>query len=124
MKYFTLDEFACNHCGELPPNGMNPVLLEKLDELRERIGYPIYITSGYRCPIWNADPQVGGVPNSQHVQGTAADCVCNEVTVDELADLAAEIGFDGIGRYYELGFVHLDCRSWGTEPAEYNWIGD
>lgn len=122
MKYFSMDEFTCNHCEQLPENGMNPVLLEKLDQLREQIGFPIYVTSGYRCEIWNAC--VGGVKNSQHVQGTAADVYCDYVSVDELADIAAKIGFDGIGRYYTSDFVHLDCRSNGEEPNMYQWIGD
>lgn len=122
MKYFTMDEFSCNCCGELPPNGMNPVLLEKLDQLRERVGYPIIITSGYRCPYYNKE--VGGVSNSQHVLGNAADCFCWYLSVEELANIAREIGFDGIGKYYDSEFVHLDCRSNGTEPNVYQWIGD
>lgn len=122
MSYFDMIEFACNHCGDLPENGMNPVLLEKLDQLRERIGYPIIVTSGYRCEFWNR--MCGGVSDSQHLKGNAADVYCDQVTVDELANLAAEIGFDGIGRYYESEFVHLDCRSNGEEPNMYQWIGD
>lgn len=123
MKYFNDDEFRCHHCGALPENGMNPVLLEKLDQLRERVGFPIFVSSGYRCPTWNSDPRVGGVSNSQHVRGSAADIYCNEISVEELANLAAEIGFDGIGRYYGSDFVHVDCRSNGTEPNCYRWIG-
>ena len=45
MKYFTDAEFACKHCGCLPDGGMNAVLLEKLDQLRERIGAPIIAVS-------------------------------------------------------------------------------
>lgn len=121
MKYFTMQEFACKHCGELPPQGMNEVLLAKLDELRDRIGAPIIVTSGYRCPEHNA--AVGGVENSQHVQGTAADIYCDAVSVDQLADAAAAIGFDGIGRYYNSGFVHVDCRDNGQSPNYYQWVG-
>ena len=119
MKYFNLKEFSCKHCGQLPPQGMNKVLLEKLDLLRDRIGAPIIVTSGYRCPEHNA--AVGGVSNSQHVQGNAADIVCNAVSVDELADVAAAIGFDGIGRYYSDGFVHVDCRDNGNSQNYYQW---
>lgn len=119
MKYFTDAEFVCKHCGCLPEGGMNAVLLEKLDQLRERVGAPIIVTSGYRCPVHNAN--VGGVPNSQHVLGTAADIVCDAVSVNELADLAAEIGFDGIGRYYDDCFVHVDCRDNGNSPNYYRW---
>lgn len=41
-----------------------------LDPLRAACG-PITISSGYRCPSLNK--QVGGVCNSQHVTGQAAD---------------------------------------------------
>lgn len=119
MRFFKMAEFACKHCGELPPQGMNEVLLAKLDELRDRIGEPIIVTSGYRCPAHNAE--VGGVSNSQHVLGNAADIVCENVSVDELADVAAAIGFDGIGRYRDDGFVHVDCRDNGKSPNYYQW---
>lgn len=119
MRYFDLSEFACKHCRQLPANGMSPVLLHKLDELRERIGAPIYVSSGYRCPYHNA--VVGGVSNSQHVQGTAADIICNAVSVRRLADEAAAVGFDGIGRYYYEGFVHVDVRDGGESPNYYQW---
>lgn len=118
MKHFEMSEFACKCCGRLPDNGMNAVLLEKLDLLREKLGKPIIVSSGYRCPSHNAE--VGGVSNSQHVQGTACD-IYADVDVETLARLAEEVGFDGIGRYYNDGFVHVDCRSNGTEPNTYKW---
>lgn len=42
-----------------------------LDPLRRIYGKPIIITSGYRCPKLNT--LVGGVSNSWHTQGNAAD---------------------------------------------------
>lgn len=119
MRNFDIEEFACRHCGELPENGMNPVLLEKLDELRDLVGYPIYVTSGYRCPPHNRAE--GGVENSQHVMGTAADIYSNHITAEGLAELAVQVGFDGIGLYVEDGFVHVDCRDNGESPAYYRW---
>lgn len=119
MRNFDLEEFACRHCGELPEKGMNPVLLEKLDELRDLVGYPVYVTSGYRCPVHNKAE--GGVENSSHVLGQAADIYCNYKTAEDLADLAVQVGFDGIGLYVEDGFVHVDCRDDGLSPAYYRW---
>lgn len=119
MKHFTDYEFMCKCCGELPPDGMNPVLLEKLDMLRERIDAPIIVTSAYRCPYHNAE--VGGVGNSQHVLGNACDVICYSASVDEIAEEAARIGFDGIGVYRDSGFVHLDCRDNGKSPDYYRW---
>lgn len=120
LVHFRDQEFACKHCGKLPSNGMNPILLTKLDHLRCEIGAPIIVTSGYRCPLHNAN--VGGVKNSQHVLGNAADIVCNAVSVATLASKAKELGFDGIGVYPKSGFVHVDCRSNGNEPNEYTWV--
>ena len=119
MRYFTIDEFRCKHCGALPEGGMSNVLLEKLDELRANIGHPIYVSSGYRCPHHNR--VVGGVPNSQHVLGTAADIICNAVTVSRLAEEARKVGFDGLGVYYYDGFCHVDCRDNAESIGEYNW---
>ena len=47
---------------------------EVLEPVRERLGRPIVVNSGYRCPIHNA--AVGGVANSQHLRGEAADLHC------------------------------------------------
>lgn len=45
-----------------------------LEPLRAVVGHPIVITSGYRCPALNT--AVGGVANSQHMLGEAADIRC------------------------------------------------
>lgn len=42
-----------------------------LEPLREHFNKPVVISSGYRCP--NLNRLVGGVPNSQHQKGEAAD---------------------------------------------------
>lgn len=119
MLHFKDSEFACKHCGKLPANGMNPVLLAKLDHLRTLVEAPIIVTSGYRCPVHNRNE--GGVSNSQHVLGNAADIVCRYTSVSKLAEKARQLGFDGIGVYPKSNFVHVDCRSNGEEPCEYNW---
>ena len=40
--------------------------------IRDRLNYPLHITSGYRCLLVNK--LVGGSATSQHVRGEAADC--------------------------------------------------
>lgn len=112
-KYFSTAELTCRCCGELPPNGMDERLLDVLDAMRERVGGPLLLSCAYRCPSHNAE--VGGVPNSQHVLGTAADVLCPDgVSVEELAEIAEECGADGIGRYYNSGFVHVDTRGYAA----------
>lgn len=48
-----------------------------LNPCREKYGNPIFVTSGYRSPELNA--RVGGVKNSQHQFGLAADLVCSNL---------------------------------------------
>lgn len=45
-----------------------------LEKIRALLGAPMSIDSGYRCPALNK--AVGGVPNSAHIDGYAADFVC------------------------------------------------
>ena len=79
MKWFKEKEFVCRCCGELPPFAKeNTVALvhEVLDPARERLGKPIIVNSGYRCPKHNRE--VGGATNSQHMKGEAADIRCDD----------------------------------------------
>ena len=74
MRFFKEKEFVCRCCGELPPYAKENIeaLVENvLDPLRERYGKPIVVNSGYRCAKHNKE--VGGVQNSQHMKGEAAD---------------------------------------------------
>ncbi len=60
-----------------PPPELLPnlrLLARGLDRIRLLLGHPLEISSGYRSPALNA--AVGGVPNSQHAQGLAADFTC------------------------------------------------
>lgn len=50
-----------------------------LDPARRILGKPIYISSGYRSQILNK--AVGGVPNSKHLCGLAADVSCYDNTL-------------------------------------------
>lgn len=119
MKYFSMNEFACKHCGELPSNGMSQVLLDRLDQLRAMYGLPIYVSCGYRCPYHNAE--VGGVSNSQHVLGTAAD-IYVDGDYQTFYNLVINSGlFDGVGYYPDSEFVHVDVRDGGTNPNYYRW---
>ena len=116
-KYFSLNEVTCHCCGE---NGVQPILLEFLDELREAVGGPVEISCAYRCPSHNAE--VGGVPNSQHVLGTAADIIVGPtMTVDKLAKLCFDLGADACGYYYDQGFVHADLRYGRWSGAHITW---
>lgn len=60
-----------------------------LELIRTTIGRPIVVTSGYRCKELNR--AVGGVPNSHHTQGLAADIVCPGITPYDLAVICATV---------------------------------
>lgn len=112
IKHFKKSEFACK-CGGRFCNGypaeidMNMVKIA--DTIRARIGKPIPINSGIRCKTHNAN--VGGVGNSQHLFGIAADLGKPAgVTPTQMAAIAEELmpNTGGIG-VYSWG-IHIDTR--------------
>lgn len=109
-EHFSTLEFACScGCGfGLEVDDVAPQLVALLEDLRARAGgRPIHINSGCRCPTRNRE--VGGVRNSQHLRGTAADIVIAGMHPDEVADLVeAMLPNGGLGRY--PSFTHLDVR--------------
>ena len=82
-SYFSIAELTASASAErlaidnTPPRAarkMLTILVEQLlDPIRRRYGAPIIVTSGYRCPALNT--AVGGVANSHHIVGCAADIV-------------------------------------------------
>jgi uncharacterized protein YcbK (DUF882 family) len=103
-KNFSLHEFECKDGSNLVK--IDEELIEKLQQLRDRIGLPITVHSGYRTPEHNK--KVGGSPNSQHLEGKAADISVKGWTPKKLAELTEIVGFNGIGIYET--FVHVDVR--------------
>lgn len=107
-KNFTLDEFKCK-CGKNHVV-LDADLVEKLQKLRERLGKAVTILSGYRCPEHNA--AIGGEDNSYHMKGMAADIKVIGYSPQRIAEIAEQIGFDGIHAYVEQKFVHVDVRGY------------
>ena len=81
MKYFSLSELTHSDTAvsvridNTPTAAAVPLMVELidrvLDPIREHWGLPIRVTSGYRCPELN--DWVGGVEESWHMDGCAAD---------------------------------------------------
>lgn len=92
-KYFTLKEFTrsstadklgfYNNPLQSDINNLDKLVNNILDPLREEWGSPIIITSGYRVPRLNE--AVGGVKNSHHLYGKAADIVPENGKFDDFA---------------------------------------
>ena len=93
VKYFKKSEFKCQ-CGGKYCNGypaeMSSKLINILEELRVYFGKPITITSGLRCSKHNA--AVGGVSNSMHQYGKAADIYIPGVDKAKIKAKAYELG--------------------------------
>lgn len=105
--HFSRREFVCKcGCGS---DGVDGGLVAALEELRALLGgRPIRINSGVRCAAHNR--AVGGVRESLHVAGKAADIVVAGVAPGAVAAAAERVGaLKGIGRYG--GFTHVDVRS-------------
>ena len=72
-KHFKVKEFACKDGSQIV--FIDGYLVSILDILRNQIGKPIIITSGYRTPEWNK--KCGGEKYSYHTRGMAADIRVN-----------------------------------------------
>jgi hypothetical protein len=80
-KNFTLEEFTVsktvkekgirNNPGQTDVVNLCALVHQVLQPLRDAMGHPIKIGSGYRSLALNR--AVGGVSNSQHMRGEAAD---------------------------------------------------
>lgn len=80
----------------------------RLQTLRENLGFPLKISSGFRCEKQNR--ALGGARESRHVLGLAFDIGTSRLTAKEKFLLVQEGTriFQGIGIYDRR--VHLDVR--------------
>ena len=121
-KNFTLEEFEHSETAirnnidnRVPERYIKNVkaLAEKvLQPTRNRIGIPIYISSGYRCKMLNT--AVKGAVTSQHTRGEAAD-----IFIDPVCSLGWTL-WD----VCKLIVKHtdLDQLIWETRPNGSKWI--
>ena len=88
------------------------ILAHQLQIIRDTIDSPLHINSGYRSPQHNE--RIGGVRNSQHVLGKAADLSARDFSPTQLYGIIeglidqGRILQGGLGLYN--GFVHYDIR--------------
>lgn len=111
-RHFKREHFACKHCGE---NKIADSLIDALDELRERCGFPLVVSSGYRCPEHNKNVSSTGA-NGPHTTGLAADLAVDRWRAFTLLRHAMAMPvFTGIGVNQKGGgrFIHLDTLTEG-----------
>ena len=122
-EHFTLEEFTRSTTasrlkidnrvpGELMPNIQLTAI--KLELVRQALGKPIVITSGYRCPALNA--RVGGVSTSAHTKGLAVDFKSSFGTPKEICQRLIDAGvqFDKLiqehNQWVHIGFSTSNNR--------------
>lgn len=124
MKYFTIPELCASATAgargidntpsaEVEAN-LRTLVARVLDPLRQAWGRPITVTSGYRCPELNR--AVGGVKNSHHLRGMAADITTGNVVDNRrLFQLVRDLGlpFTQLIDEHNFAWVHV-----ALDPAD------
>ena len=94
-----------------------------LQPLRDTVGAPVYINSGYRSKRLNA--RVGGVKNSYHLRGLAADIhVDNEEHAKVLFDILKQNKYvDMVLMERKSGgrWLHVQTRTDGRQRRRAVW---
>lgn len=105
-RYFKREEFACRHCGQ---NEIKDAFVDRLDKLRAAVGFPLRVTSGYRCPLYNSKVASTG-PDGPHTTGRAADILVDRERALAVVREALKLGFTGFGIQQKgaTRYVHLD----------------
>ncbi len=120
-EHFKVTEFACKHCGK---NLIDQRVINMAEEIRQKLGVPVRVNSGYRCEVHNA--RVGGVQKkydkngnliskgSKHMYGLAADLSCSLGAIkmkEAVQALRAEGKLQDLDYCIKYGnrFIHIDC---------------
>lgn len=112
-SYFTLKELCCSashpNLVEIPKQGsveynniMN-LINNLLNPIREKLGKPVIVTSGYRPTKLNA--AVNGSKNSNHTTGCAADIHTGNDSTDNVKIIESLLN---------LGIVYDECIAEGA----------
>lgn len=116
IKYFQPDEFDDPTAPGSGSAMMDYAFVERLDKLRRVWGLPLVVNSGYRTQAHNM--AVGGVKDSAHQRGLAADLKMHGLTdAIRFAVVAALNGFNRIGIDMKGDYVHLDSDPSLPSPA-------
>lgn len=110
-KNFSERELRCSHCGKTNPNQEFQELMEVVQEMRDDLGFPMGVSSGYRCedhPIEAAKDEAG------HHSHAAIDLRVSYDRAYDVVSYAVARGLFGVGVSQKgdarTRFIHLDNR--------------
>jgi len=107
--YFSEKELACScGCGR-GIYDMDPDYMEVMEAIRSKVGFPLPVTSGFRCPDYNAKISKTG-EHGPHTTGRALDIRVDRIRAYQVIQAAIEFGITGIGiaQKGDGRFLHLD----------------
>ena len=126
--YFTLYELLYsqtalysklpNHPTWAQVENLNRLATSILDPIRKAFGKPIKVTSGFRSTLLNA--AVGGVSNSQHLKGLAADLQVADLKELKRAVIESGVPFDQLIEESKGNskWLHISCAESGKTPRK------
>jgi len=107
MSYFSFDELKCKHCGGLV---FDEDFKRTLDNIRRDCGFPLPVSSGYRCP--DHPIEIAKDEPGAHCSGKAVDIKVSGEKALKLVEVALRHGVKRIGVSqkgdHSKRFVHLD----------------
>lgn len=119
-SHFTVEELSCRcGCGVA---AMNDPFMVRVVTLRDMLGFPLPISSGYRCAKHNLETSDTG-NDGPHTRGVAVDIGVSRYNATLLVRAALSMGFRGVGIKQhgpDAGrFVHIDDDP--TRTAQILW---
>jgi uncharacterized protein YcbK (DUF882 family) len=118
-KNFSIDEFKCRDGVSVPWDLVENVIMlaKNLQILRDRVGVPITVISGYRSPLYNKS--IDGAKRSFHMKAMAADIRVKGMSPGDVRGVIEELieaghgggpgmSQGGLGSY--RSFTHYDIR--------------
>ncbi|MCF2611653.1 D-Ala-D-Ala carboxypeptidase family metallohydrolase [Fusobacterium perfoetens] len=118
-SYFTVEEISRSEMANksniknipnrLELHNIETITIPQMNIIREFLGVPIIVNSGYRCKELNR--KVGGVYNSKHLEGLAVDGIPKGLNLREcwnkLRDSKYASLLDQCILYEKRGFIHF-----------------
>ena len=119
--HFQWGELRCHDGTAVPDTYMKNAIAicKRAEALREYLGEPLIVTSGFRTKAWN--DRVGGAKGSLHLTARALDLTCRSVSAKEMHTAylalikAGKVPDGGLGLY--KNWIHIDTwkpRRWSS----------